>query len=102
MQKGGLCRRHVAQPPHPAAGYNEATVIVMSAIAGGGGGEIEIDTRNLQAEVSCAAAAPRSPSLRPSVMAPNFSDDKEEAICAWIWSSSRMARLGIVGEGGTC
>ena len=57
-QKGGLCRRHgtyyiasaaqngAARPPHPAAGYNDARVVVASAIAGGGGGEIEkVDIR---------------------------------------------------------
>ena len=107
IQKGGLCRRHgaysivavataqdrAAQPPHPAAGYHETTVVVASAITGGGRGEIEIDTRNLQADVSCTAA-PRSPSLRPFIMAPNFpEDDDEEIIGAWIWRSSRMARL---------
>jgi len=58
--KGGLCLRHIAhstaaaiqngaaRPLHPAGGY-KATVIVASAIAGVGGREIEIDTRNLQA-----------------------------------------------------
>ena len=70
---------------------------VASAIAGGGGEKIESDTRNLQADVSCVAA-PRSPSLRQFCMAPNFSDDDEEVIGAWIWRSSRMARLGSVNN----
>ena len=70
---------------------------VTSAIAGGGGEKIESDTRNLQADVSCAAA-PGSPSLRHSIMAPNFSDDDEEIIGRWIWSSSRMGRLGSVNN----
>jgi hypothetical protein len=56
-------------------------VVVTSAIARGGGGEIEIDVRNLQADVSCVAA-PRSPSLRQFCMAPNFSDEDEEIIGA--------------------
>ena len=104
VQKGGLCRRHglysiaaatqngASRPPHPAGGY-DARAFVASAIAGGGGGGIEIDTRNLQSDVSCAAA-PRSPSLSTSIMVPNFYDDNEEIIGAWIWRSSRMARLG--------
>ena len=107
VQKGGLCRRHgaysivavaaaqdrAARPPHPAAGYREAPVVVASAIAGGGGGEIKIDARNLQADIRCAAA-PRLLSLCPFIMAPNFpEDDDEEIIGAWIWRSSRMARL---------
>ena len=103
VQKGGPCRRHgtysiaaaaqngATRPPYPAGGY-DARAIVASAIAGGGGGEIEI-ARNLQADGSCAAA-PRSPSLRPSIMAPNFSDDDKEIIGTWIWRSSCTARLG--------
>ena len=83
-----------ARPPHHAEGY-DARAVIASATAGGGGGEIEINTRNLQADVSCAAA-PRSPSLNPSIMAPNFSDDDEDIIGAWIWKSSRMARLASV------
>lgn len=70
---------------------------VASAIAGGGGEKIESDTRNLQADVSCAAA-PGSPSLRHSIMAPNFSDDDEDTIGAWIWRSSRMAKLGSANK----
>jgi len=70
---------------------------VASAIAGGGGEKIESDTRNLQADVSCAAA-PGSPSLRHSIMAPNFSDDDEDTITAWIWRSSRMAKLGSANK----
>jgi len=95
VRKGGLCCRHgaysivaaaaardgAARHPHSAAGYYEAMVVVTSAIARGGGGEIEIDVRNLQADVSCVAA-PRSPSLRQFCMAPNFSDEDEEIIGA--------------------
>ncbi len=108
VQKGGVCRRHgtysiaaaaqngASQTPHPAGGYN-ARAFVASAITGGGGREIEI-AHNLQADVSCAAA-PRSPSLRPSIMVPNFSDDDKEIIGAWIWRSSCMAmRLGSVNN----
>ena len=83
-------------PPHPAGGY-DATAVVATAIAGVGGREIEFDTRNLQADGRCTAS-PRSPCLRPSIMAPNFSDDDEEIIGAWIWRSSRMARLGSVNN----
>jgi len=105
-QKGGLCRGHspysiaaqngAARPPHPAGGY-DARANVASAIAGGGGEKIESDTRNLQADVSCAAA-PGSPSLRHSIMAPNFSDDNEDTIGAWIWRSSCMAKLGSANK----
>ena len=105
-QKGGLCRGHspysiaaqngAARPPHPAGGY-DARANVASAIAGGGGKKIESDTHNLQADVSCAAA-PGSPSLRHSIMAPNFSDDDEDTIGAWIWRSSRMAKLGSANK----
>ena len=105
-QKGGLCRGHspcsiaaqngAARPPHPAGGY-DARANVASAIAGGGGEKIESDTRNLQADVSCAAA-PGSPSLRHSIMAPNFSDDDEDTITAWIWRSSCMAKLGSANK----
>ncbi len=95
-RKGGLYLRHgkysiasaaqngAARPPHPAGGY-DATAVVATAIAGVGGGEIELDTRNLQADVRCASS--------PRIMAPNFSDDNEDIIGAWIWRSSRMARL---------
>ena len=105
VRKGGLCFRHgahstaaaaqngAARPLHPAGGY-KATVVVASAIAGGGGGEIEIDARNLQADVRCASP-PRSPCLRPSITTPNFSDDE---ISAWIWRYSRVARLGSVNN----
>jgi len=71
--------------------------VVAATIAGIGGGEIELDKRNLQADVRCASS-PRSPCLRLSIMAPNFSDDDEEIIGAWIWRSSRMARLGSVNN----
>ena len=106
-QKGGLCRRHGAnsiattaqngapQTPHLVGGYN-ARAFVASAIAGGGSGEIEIAC-NLQADVSCAVV-PRSPSLCPSIMAPNFSDDNKEIIGSWICRSSCMARLGSVNN----
>ena len=59
--------------------------------------EIEIETRILQADVSCATA-PRLPSLRLFLMTPNFPDDDEEITSAWIWRSSRMARLGSVNN----
>ena len=107
-QNGGLCRKHGAysiaaaaqngavRPPHPAGGY-DARAFVASAIVRGGGGEIEIDTHNLQADVSCAAA-PRSPSLCPSIMAPNLSDDDEDLIGAWICRSSHIAKLGSVNN----
>ena len=63
---------------------NAATVVVACAITGGGGGEIKID------------AAPRLPSLCPSIMAPNFSDEDEETIGAWIWrSSSSLSSLPV-------
>ena len=97
-QKGGLCRRYdlysiaataaqngAARPSHPAGGY-DARSIVASDIAGGGGGGIEIDRRHLQTDVS-SAAAPILPSLRPS-----------DIIGAWIWRSSRTARLGGVNN----
>ena len=102
-QKGELCLRHgkyyiasaaqngAARPPHPARGYN-ATAVIATAIARVGGGEIEPDTRNLQADVRCASS-PRSPCLCPPTMAPNFSDDDEEVIGAWIWRSSHMVRV---------
>jgi len=91
---GGVCCTHgaystaaaaaardgAARHPHSAAGYHEAMVVVASAIAG----------VNLQADVTCAA---ESPALRPFFVAPNFSDVDEEIIGAWIWRSSRMARL---------
>jgi len=109
VRKGGLCRRYgpysiaaaaaqngAARPSHPAGGY-DARSIVASDIAGGGGGGIEIDRRHLQTDVSCATA-PRLPSLCPSIMAPNFSDDDEEIIGAWIWRSSRTAKLGGVNN----
>ena len=70
---------------------------VVSAIAGGGGKKIESNTRNLQADVSCTAA-PGSPSLCHSIMAPNFSDDDEDTITAWIWRSSCMAKLGSANK----
>ena len=92
----GFCCRHgafspvttqdkVEWPPQPAEGY-EATV--TSAIARRG---VEINTRNVHANISCATAR-QSPSLVTSTMAMNFPDDDE--VCAWIWRSSRMARLG--------
>ncbi len=97
-QKGGLCRRYdlysiaaaaaqngAARPSHPAGGY-DARSIVASDIAGGGGGGIKIDRRHLQTDVS-SAAAPISPSLRPS-----------DIIGAWIWRSSRTSRLGSVNN----
>ena len=37
-------QKGAARPPHPARGY-EATVVITSAIAGGGSGEIDIDTQ---------------------------------------------------------
>ena len=107
-RKGGLFTRHgkysiasaaqnrAARPHHPAGGY-DATAVVVTAIAGVGGGEIKLDTCNLQANVRCASY-PRSPCFRPSIMAPNFSDDELEIIGAWIWRSSSMARLGSVNN----
>ena len=89
-------QKRAARPPHPAGGY-KATVVVASAIAGGGGGEIEIDTRNLKTDASCASSR-RSPSLGPTIMAPNFSDDDEEIIGAWIWRSINTARLSSVNN----
>ena len=99
VRKGGLCCRHgaysivaaaaardgAARHPHSAAGYYEAMVVVESAIAGS----------NLQADLRCPA---ESPSLCPFFVAPNFSDIDEEIIGAWIWRSSRMARLGSVNN----
>ena len=92
---GGLCRRHgansiaardvVARAPNPSERY-EATTVVASAIARRGG-EIKI----LQASTSRAVFR-ESPSLRPSIMPQNFSDDDDE-ICAWIYRTSRMSRL---------
>ncbi len=73
------------RPPQPAEGY-EATV--TSAIARRG---VEINTSDVHANVSRATAR-QSPSLVTSTMAMNFPDDDE--VCAWIWRSSRMARLG--------
>jgi hypothetical protein len=75
----------VEQPPQPAEGY-EATV--ASAIAKRGG---EINTSDVHANAGRAAAS-QAPSLVTSTMALNFPDDDE--VCAWIWRSSRMARLG--------
>jgi hypothetical protein len=66
-RKGGLYLRHgkysiasaaqngAARPPHPAGGY-DATAVVATAITGVGGGEIELDTHNLQAVVRCASS----------------------------------------------
>ena len=85
-------QKGAARPPHPARGY-EATVVITSAIAGGGSGEIDIDTHNLQTDASPASSC-RSPSLRPSITAPNFSEDDEDIIGAWTWRSSNTARLG--------
>jgi len=99
---GGVCRRHsaysiaaaaaaaaardrAARHHHFAAGYYEAMVVVESAIAGS----------NLQADLRCPA---ESPSLCPFFVAPNFSHIDEEIIGAWIWRSSRMARLGSVNN----
>jgi len=102
-QKGGLSCRHGPYSIAAAAAQNGAArpggykATVVSAIAGGGGGEIEIDTRNLKTDAS-RASSPRSPSFGPSIMAPNFSDDDEEIIGAWIWRSSRTARLGSVNN----
>jgi hypothetical protein len=107
-RKRGLCFRHgkdsiasaaqkgAAPPLHSAGGY-DSTAVVATAIAGVSGGEIELDTRNLQADARCASS-PRPPCLCQSIMAPNFSDDDEEIIGAWIWRSSRMARLGSVNN----
>ena len=87
------CTATIPSPPPPRMERHtptippeyDATAVVATAIAGVGGGEIELDTCNLQADVRCAFS-PR--------MAPNFSYDNEEIIGAWIWRSSRMARLG--------
>ena len=97
---GGLCCTHgtystaarnvVARSPNPAEGYEAATAVVASAIAIRGE-EININPRNLQASISCAASR-ESPSLRPSIMPQNFSDDDDE-ICSWIYRTSRMSRL---------
>ncbi len=43
-------------------------------------------------EIDSQPAASQSSSLVTSTMALNFPDDDE--VCAWIWRSSRMARLG--------
>ena len=73
-----------ARPP------DDATAVVATAIAGVGGGENEFVTRNLQADVRCASS--------PRIIAPNFSYDDEDIIGAWIWRSSRMARLSSVNN----
>ena len=83
-------------PHHPAGGYN-TTAVVAAAIAGVGGGEIELDTRNLQADIRCTSS-PRTSCLRPCIMALDFSNNDEEIISTWIWRSSRMARLGNVSS----
>ena len=85
LQQKGVHHRSHQGGRLRAAGYYEAMVVVESAIAGS----------NLQADVRCPA---ESPSLCSFFVAPNFSDVYEEIIGAWIWRSSRMARLGSVNN----
>ena len=96
---GGLCCAHgaistaarnvMARSPNPAKGY-KANAVITSAISIRVE-EININPRNLQASISCATSR-ESPSLRPSTMPQNFSDDDDE-ICSWIYRTSRMSRL---------
>jgi hypothetical protein len=79
----------MARLPNPAKGYN-ANAFITSAIAIRGE-EININPRNLQASISSAASR-ESPSLRPSTMPQNFSDDDDE-ICSWIYRTSRSQDL---------
>ena len=79
-------------------GCHDGHAVVATAIAGVEGGEIEFDTRNLQAEDVRCSSSPRWFFLCPSIIAPNFSDDNEEIIGPWIWRSSRMARRGSLNN----
>jgi hypothetical protein len=61
----------------------------MTAVAIARGRSGEISVRNLQMNISLAAAC-QSPSIHPSVTNPNLVD--EEEIGAWIYKSSCFAR----------
>ena len=104
-QKGGVCmrhgskekpsRQHHAKPltapsckvglPPTTKGCN-ATADGAAARREGGTGVHDSSQTNI-----ISAAIHPSPSLCPSTMAPNFDDEDE--IGAWIWRSSRIARL---------
>ena len=73
-KKGGVCWSHVAKAERCDAGSDG-----------------EIFMRHPQMNVSRAAASCRPTSLLASVMNTDFSDD--DKIGAWIWKSSRMARI---------
>ena len=78
------------QLPSTAKGY-EATAV--DAIARRGG---KISVHNLQANIGRVDGC-QSHSVHLLSYVLNFSDDDDE-ICAWIWMSSRMARLGHVNN----
>ena len=82
-----ITQDEVDRPPQPAKGYEAAVASVITRRRG------EINTSNVHANVGRAAAR-QSPSLVTSNMALNLNVSDDDEICAWIWRSSHMARLG--------
>jgi len=93
----GLCWRHRAKPlvvppgkvegfPKPAEGCEATTAGAIARRDGGFG------VYNSQTIIISAAHHP-SPSIFSSTTAPNFDNDDDDEISAWIWRSSRTTKL---------